>query len=283
MAGKAGAPVRQRRVATELRAMRIKAGLTCAQVGQAIGVSTTKISRMETGDRGMYVEDVATLLGLYRVPAKRRTELLDLVREGATRNWHIASTGGLSEEWQDLLRFEADASELTNFEPLVIPGLFQTPEYMRAMMLGIDDQFSEARLDLLVRARMSRQAILAKRDAPELNVIIYEVALRCPIGGPGVMRGQLKHLLTCADRSNVILRVLPFATGAHPGLGGSFVILGFADQPSLIYTEQHASCSFLEEDKYLKAARVAWRRLSAMSLGKDESLRLIDSIAEEMP
>ncbi|HEX3778212.1 MAG TPA: helix-turn-helix transcriptional regulator [Pseudonocardiaceae bacterium] len=283
MAGKAGAPVRQRRVATELRAMRVKAGLTCAQVAQAIGVSTTKISRMETGDRGMYVEDVATLLGLYRVPAKRRAELLDLVREGATRNWHQAPKGTLPQSWEDVIRFEADAAALANFEPLVIPGLFQTPEYMRAMTLGITDEITEAELDLLVRTRMSRQAILAKRSAPDLNVIIYEVALRCPVGEPGVMRRQLRHLLACADRPNVNLRVLPFATGAHPGLEGPFVIIDFPDQPSLVYLEHRGNTTFLEEEKHLKATRMAWRRLSAKAMAKDDSLRLVASIAEDMP
>jgi hypothetical protein len=182
-----------------------------------------------------------------------------------------------------VIQFEAEASALTSFEPLLIPGLFQTPEYMQAMTLGITDQLSEAEVDLMVRTRMSRQAILGRRNAPELNVIVYEVALRCPVGGASVMRGQLKHLLACTDRSNVTLRVLPFATGAHPGLQGPFLILDFADQPSLVYLEHRGNTTFLEEDKHLKVARMAWRRLSARALATDESLRLIASIAEEMP
>jgi hypothetical protein len=238
---------------------------------------------METGDRGMYVEDVATLLGLYRVPAKRRTELLNLVREGATRNWYRASMGEVPEEWQDLIRFEAEASALTSFEPLLIPGLFQTPEYMQAILFGTTDGLPESQLDVLVRTRMSRQAILGKRSAPELNVIIYEVALRCPVGGSSVMRSQLKHLLACADRPNITVRVLPFAIGAHTGLDGPFLILDFPDQPSLVCLEHHGNTAFLEEEKHLKATRMAWRRLSAMALAGDESLRLIATIAQEMP
>lgn len=185
---------------------------------------------METGDRGMYVEDVATLLGLYQVTAAQRNELLQLVRDGATRNWHQAPKGSLPESWEDVIRFEADASVLTNFEPLLIPGLLQTPEYTRAILVGTDE-LAEPELNTLVRTRIGRQAALAGRNAPELNVILYEVALRCPVGGPGVMRHQLRHLLACAERRNVTIRVLPFATGAHPGLTGAFLILDFADQP----------------------------------------------------
>ncbi|WP_326468195.1 helix-turn-helix transcriptional regulator, partial [Actinophytocola sp.] len=87
MTRRRGVPVRQRRVSTELRDLRKKAGLTCADVARALGTSITKISRMETGDRGLYPDDVAALLGLYRVPTKRREELLDLVRNGAEPNW----------------------------------------------------------------------------------------------------------------------------------------------------------------------------------------------------
>lgn len=229
----------------------------------------------------MYVEDVAALLGLYKVPAKRRNELLQLVREGATRNWHQAPKG-LPEQWEDLITMERNAHALTNFKTLVIPGLLQTPEYARTLISGVTE-LSEPDLERLVQVRAGRQTILSHRDGPELNAIVYEVALRCPVGEPGVMRRQLRHLLACADRPNITLRVLPFATKAHPGLEGPFLILDFPDQPSLVYLEQRGNTSFLEEDQHIRRARIDWRRLSALALAQEESFKLIAGIADELP
>src|SRR5690349_4584689 len=96
-------PVRQRRESAELRELRKKAGLTCAEVAAALGTSTTKISRMETGERGLYVDDVSALLGLYRVPAIHREQLLDLVRNGADPNWWQLKPADLPNEWRDLM------------------------------------------------------------------------------------------------------------------------------------------------------------------------------------
>src|SRR6266508_1027514 len=134
MARRPGVPVRQRRVSTELRELRKKAGLTCSDVAKALGTSTTKISRMETGERGLYADDVAALLGLYRVPTKHREELLHLVRNGGEPNWWQLKPSDLPTEWRDLMALEADAVTITNFEPLLIPGLLQTEEYAAALM-----------------------------------------------------------------------------------------------------------------------------------------------------
>src|SRR5947207_2250544 len=83
-----GASVRQRRVSAELRTLRIDRGLTCLDVAKALGCSESKISRMETGNRGLYPDDIAAILGFLRAPADMRHELLTLVREGQERNWH---------------------------------------------------------------------------------------------------------------------------------------------------------------------------------------------------
>lgn len=106
MAARHGISVRQRRVAAELRK---KAGMTCADTAKAMGVSITKISRMETGERGLYVDEVAALLGLYRVPAERRQELLDLVRNGGDPNWWQIKPSDLPDGWRDLMQLEKDA------------------------------------------------------------------------------------------------------------------------------------------------------------------------------
>ena len=101
-------PVRVRRVSSELRELRLRSGLAAEEVARSLGMSMSKLSRMETGQRGLFPDDVAALLGLYRVPAERREELLALVRNGANRNWWQVQDGRLPAMWEDLIRFEKE-------------------------------------------------------------------------------------------------------------------------------------------------------------------------------
>jgi len=281
MGRRPGVPVRQRRVSTELRELRKNARLTCADVAKALGTSVTKISRMETGERGLYVDDVAALLGLYHVPAKRREELLDLVRNGGEPNWWQLKPADIPDEWRDLIALEAAAVAIANFEPLVVPGLLQTSEYAAALTRGIDDELSENQVSALVATRMGRQTLLSKRGSPTLFAIVDEMVLRRPIGEPGVMQRQRRHLLSSAQRPNIKLQVLPFLAGATPALGGPIVILDLADGRSVIHLETQRVGTYLSEDPQVRATKLAMRRLSALALAPDESARLIASIDGE--
>ena len=109
-------PVRVRRVSSELRELRLRSGLAAEEVARSLGMSMSKLSRMETGQRGLFPDDVAALLGLYRVPAERREELLALVRNGANRNWWQVQDGRLPAMWEDLIRFEKEAVAIRNYE-----------------------------------------------------------------------------------------------------------------------------------------------------------------------
>lgn len=266
-----GASFRQRRVSAELRALREGRRLSCADVARAIGVSESKISRMETGRRGLYADDVAAILGYLQAPPKLRQELVALVRAGENRNWH-AIHGKLPGHWRDLIEFEAQASAIYNYEPLVIPGLAQTADYARTVMRGVNDKLTDAELDSLVAIRMGRQMILGRT---EVHLAVDETVLRRHLGAPLMMRTQLQHLLTLAGRPNISIRVVPFDAEAHPGLSGPFVRLDFADQPSLVYVESRSTSAFLEEEAYLDNARLVWQRLSALALPPEESIGLI--------
>jgi transcriptional regulator with XRE-family HTH domain len=102
-----------------MRALREARGHTCEQVAKAMGWSTAKISRMETGVRGLYPDDVAVVLGYLQAPADQRDELLTLVRDSAKPNW-IQVGGKLPTAWKGLIRFENQAIAI--YEALVIPA-----------------------------------------------------------------------------------------------------------------------------------------------------------------
>lgn len=276
-----GASVRQRRVSAELRALRMERGLTCQDVADALDCSVSKISRMETGVRGLYVDEVAAILGFLRATSKQRKELLDLVRDGEKPNW-IQVGSGLPRMWKDLIRIENDASVIYSYEPLVVPGLLQTGDYAREVIRAGNPDYAEGALDHLVRTRMGRQAILSRFNGPTLHVLLDEMVLRRPVGEPGVMSGQLQYLVHMASRSRIELAVVPFVAGAHPGMEGPVLLMEFLDQPTLAHVEVRGASGFLEETPQIAEVRLAWRGLRSMALSPDDSVRLIAEIAGEM-
>lgn len=275
------ASVRQRRVSAELRALRQAKRLTCQQVADALDWSVSKVSRMETGVRGLFPDDVAAMLGYLEAPSKLRDELLTLVRDGEKPNW-IQIGAGLPKHWKNLIRIEGDATAIYNYEPLVVPGLLQTGDYARAVIGAGNLELSESVVDHLVRTRMGRQAVLSRHDAPTLMVMIDEMVVRRPVGGSGCMHGQLQHLINVARRPRVEIQVVPFEVGANPGLEGPMVIMEFDAQPTLVHVEMRSASGFLEEPAELNRAKVAWRALRSMALSPEDSVRLIAEVAGEL-
>lgn len=275
------ASVRQRRVSAELRALRVAKGVTCQQVADALDWSISKVSRMETGVRGLFPDDVAAMLGYLEAPAKLRDELLTLVRDGEKLNW-IQVGRGLPSDLKNLIRIENDAIALFNYEPQLVPGLLQTGDYAMAVIRACYRDFAEGAMEQMVRTRMGRQALLSRTNGPTLAVIIDEMVLRRPVGEPGVMPGQLRHLLNMAGRSRISLRVVPFGVGAHPGLEGPFLILEFDAQPMLVHQEIRGTGGFLEEERHVARARLDWRELGSKALSPEDSVRLVAEVADEM-
>lgn len=281
MSGNSHTSVRSRQAAAQLRTLREQVGFSGAEVAKRMGMSPSKISRIETGNSGLQIEDVAALLGLYQVPASTRDELLDLVRRSGERGWWTRQPG-LPQLWRSLIDFEAKATRIQNYEAMFVPGLLQTAEYTRAIIQGVAPTVSDAELDNLVAARMARQTVLTRASAPQFFAVVDENALCRPVGEPGVMHRQLQHLLAVADRPHVTLRVVPLAAGAHAGLRGPFMILEFAEEPALVYLENHSTVLFLEEETDLASYRVALGTILQTALAPAATAELISQIAAEL-
>jgi Domain of unknown function (DUF5753)/Helix-turn-helix domain len=254
--------------------------MSCAEVAKRLGVSPSKISRIETGASGLQPDDVATLLGFYEVPSTKRQELLDLLRRGDQKGWWERQAG-LPQLWRALIDFENKATRIQTYEPLIIPGLLQTGEYCEAMLKATDPTLSQAELDNLVASRMARQTVLTRSTAPHFLAVIHEGALRLPVGAPGVMKRQLHHLLSIAERPNIGLRVVPIKAGAHVGLRGMFIILEFAEEPALVHVENQVTGMFLEEEADLAGYRLALRNILNVALAPAATAELIGVIAAE--
>lgn len=272
--------VRSRQVSALLRRLREDLGLSAAEVAKALGMSPSKISRIETGSRGLRSDDVAAMLGHYKVPESERAQILDQVRKSEERGWWESQGLGLPQLWQALINFESRATRIQNFEALVVPGLLQTDEYTEAIIRSIDKTLSKVELTNLVASRRARQAVLGNRELQFLAVI-DESALRRPIAESGVMRRQLRHLADSGERPNVTVRVVPLQAGQYAGLQGPFACLDFADEPSLVYIENHHLGMFLDEKDDIAAYRVALGNILNEALEPAKSAELIVHLADD--
>ncbi|WP_424184229.1 helix-turn-helix domain-containing protein [Actinokineospora sp. G85] len=271
--------IRSRQVAGELRRLRKQAGMTTGEVGERLGLSQAKVSRVETGSSGLRLPDVEAMLGLYRVPAPRQVEILELVRQAAEPGWALTHGRGLPEQWQTLVNWESKAVALRNYQPLIIPGLLQTADFARAVIRGTaPGPLPPAELDGRVAARLARQAILSRETPPVLHVVLGEWALRVPVGGPAVHTGQLRRLLEMSLRPRVVLQVVPGSTDAHPGLEGSFLIMDFPADPALAYTEHRSRCVFLDDPEEVEGFRLAWQRILAHAWTPERSRAFLEEL-----
>ena len=281
MAERPTVPVRVRRVSGELRELRHRHGLAADEVARALGMSVSKLSRLENGIRKPFPDDVCALLGLYRVPAPRRDELLSLVRDGEDHNWWRVQDGNLPAMWEELPKFEREATAIRNYELAIVPGLVQTPEYVRAFNAA-NEELTAGEIETLVDMRANRQAQWRRPEGPPLHVIIEEGVCRRPVGTPELMYQQLRHIVQVARQSKLTVQVVPSSVGAHPGLEGPFMLLDFHEQPGLVYIEHRCSGAFVEEAEHVAEAQKLFRRLRHTALTPEDSVDLIASIADEV-
>lgn len=282
MAERPTVPVRVRRVSGELRELRHRHGLAADEVARALGMSVSKLSRLENGIRKPFPDDVCALLGLYRVPAPRRDELLSLVRDGEDHNWWRVQEGNLPAMWDELPKFEREATAIKNYELAIVPGLLQTPEYVRAFSSAANEELTADEIEALVEIRAKRQAQWRRPDGPPLHVIFEEGVCRRPVGTPELMYQQLRHIVQVARQSKLTVQVVPSSVGAHPGLDGPFMLLDFRDQSALVYIDNRCSGAFVEEAEYVTATQKSFWRLRQMALTPEDSVDLVASIADEV-
>jgi len=271
--------VRQRRLGTELRKARRAAGLTLEQAAEALGIAHTTMGRYESAEHRPTLARVTEMLGLYGGDEATQLAILELARKARERGWWAPYGGVLDLSFVEV---EDDASRILTWQTQLIHGLLQTPEYTRALirMDTDDDEQVGERLE----AREHRKAILARDTAPQLELVLDEAALRRPVGGPDVMRGQLRSLLIAGERSNVTVRVLPMEVGEYPFIGhGSVTIFGFAaeSEPDVAYLESFAGGLFVEDVGQVRTCREKLNRISDLALSAEESADLIGAIVKE--
>ncbi|GAA1185385.1 helix-turn-helix domain-containing protein [Pseudonocardia alaniniphila] len=253
---------------THLRRLREANGITREAAGDAIRASHAKISRLELGRVGFKERDIVDLLSLYGVTeAGEREEYLSLARRANSRGWWHQDSALLPSWFETYLGLEQAASVIRTYQVQFVPGLLQSEEYARSVILVGHQDESADDIDRRVRLRMNRQKMLTEPGAPQLWAVIDEAALSRPFGTRRVMHDQIEHLLEMTSLPNVTVQVLPFEFGIHAAAGGPFTILRFAeaDLPDVVYLEQLNSAIYLDKRPEVEDYLAVMERVSVQA------------------
>jgi transcriptional regulator with XRE-family HTH domain len=281
---RAGPTVRRMLVGAELRRLRTAKGLSREQAGKAIRASEWKIHRLENGQVSFKERDIVDLLRLYGVTdADEVAGFVVLAREANTPGWWQRYGDVLPQWFRTYVDLESAASLIRTYEGQLVPGLLQTDDYIRAVVHDASLEPSED-VGRRVRLRMARQTVLTRERPPRLWAVVDEAALRRPVGGREVMRGQLERLIAATKLPNVTLQILPFAGGAHPAMVGAFSILRFADRelPDVVYLEHLTSAVYLDKREEVERYLDVMELLCVASEPPARTAELLTQILDEL-
>jgi transcriptional regulator with XRE-family HTH domain len=270
--------VRRRELGTLLRSLRVQQGLTVEQVAARLLCSPSKVSRMETGQRGATARDIRDLCDLYGVASPdERARMTKLAAEGKQQGWwqsyeldYFATFVGLEEA----------ATTIKMYQSTTIPGLLQTPDYVRAMSGVLVPEVSAERTEELVEVKRRRQRRLSGESPLPLSVVLDEAVLHRAVGGPAAMAVQLDRLVEATKIYKVTVQVIPYSAGAHAAMDSTFTIMEFTEAvPSVVYVEGLVGWIYIERPQDVVRYENVFDRLRDSALSPKDSIELIAKVS----
>ncbi len=265
---------------SQLRRLRESRGITAQAAAKAIRGSDSKISRIELGRNAIREIDVLDLLTFYGVGAVEREQLLNLAEQANRPGWWHRFNDILPDWFQSYVGMEEAATSIRVYEPQVIPGLLQTPQYTAAVLAVCDIPLGEAERHVILRKE--RQRRLAEGRL-KLWAIVEETALRRPVGSMEILRAQLRYLLSLTGRRNLTLQIIRDGTGGHAVPSGFTVLrFGESDLPDVAYLEHLTSALYFDKKSDVDRYVLAMERLSIISARPGETPGILTEIIDKL-
>ena len=276
-------------LARQLQALREKAGMSYEQAGEAIYSSEWTIRRMERAEGGLKPLTVKSLLMAYGITDPGEIgAFLALARGASKPGWWHSYDDVLPSWFRVAVGLEESAALIRAYEPQVVPGLLQTADYARSVMVGLDDVFPvpPGEIDRRVEARLLRQLVLDRDPPLKLSAVIDQSVLHRRLGDNSIMREQLKRLIVAAEIPSVTVQVLPLS-GAQSITTGAFIYMKFAqvhDVPmhDMAIVENLAGNDYVEEDDDTFSYHRAFKALTRKALSPTESMNMIEISMREI-
>ncbi|MEW2446082.1 helix-turn-helix transcriptional regulator [Streptomyces parvulus] len=277
-----GPTTRRRQLGAELRRLRELTGLTLEDAGSRVGISKATLSRYETKEGTVKWPAVDALCREYAATDEERTALVELAKGARIQGWWRSLSDPIPDSMNLMLTLEDEVVREDHYACMYIPGLLQTRAYAEAVHRASEVRCGEREVQHMVDIRMKRQELLERDEPPHIWCVIDEAAIRRQVGGREVMRKQLAHLMSYAERPHVTVQVLPFTLGAHAAAVGSFVTLrGQTRELDVVYVDLLGGGLFMEKPEELERYRLAFDYLSAQALDLESSAALIDRVSKE--
>ncbi|GHH32092.1 helix-turn-helix domain-containing protein [Lentzea cavernae] len=255
-------------------------GMPARRVAELVGWQEAKLSDFLNGKIGCTETELALLLGVCRTPVEERDHLLSLRPAMHVKGWWQKHGSHPPVRLRTLVENVEAAKTLTTWHPHGLPVYLQSADYTRAAIAACPNMPDEE-TDLSLNAGRELQELLSCMGL-QCTFYIHEQALHLPVGGQEAHVGQVHHLLLTTVRTNVTIRILPTAVGAHAGLSGPFTRLTFPAHEPLVFVELENS-TLVEEDKdsvegYLQVVRA----LDRFSLNAEQSKVMLLQLAERL-
>jgi transcriptional regulator with XRE-family HTH domain len=271
----------RRQLGAELRALREARELTGQQLADQLGWSQAKVSRIEGARTRAEVADVAALLEVLGTAAGERARLLGVAETaaGPASNWRNSTGVGLTRRQRDFINSEAAATRIRHYQPVLLPGYLQTPDYARRVI-----EFAGAKdVDRALQARLARGKVLIGESPPTYEIVLLETVLRWRPFEPPLMVEQLRALETAARRRNIVVRVVSLDREQRVYVQHPFVVYDFGeDTPPEVLIETTRTDLRLTEPSDVQAYAGWFERLQRSALPAGDSLRLIRRVAHEL-
>jgi transcriptional regulator with XRE-family HTH domain len=276
-----------RQLGDELRRLREVSGLTTVQAAVALDCTKGKISRIENGRVAVRLPDLMAMFQAYDVSdGSLRERLTALARKANRRRrqgWWNQYSSVLADTYRDYIALETMADSIRSFQAQLVPGLFQIPEYIRAVTVASRQWQTADEIEQFVQVRVARQERLTGDCPLRVWAVVSEAVLLQQVGGPQVMNAQLRHVLDASERPNVTVQVLPFSRGAHASMFGPYVVLGFPEEGALdvVLADNPTGSAWLEREAEVARYRDLFDAARTSALSPVESRALIHERAKE--
>lgn len=252
----------------ELKLRRIAAGLTQEELGVLVVCSPTLISHWEAGRRLPNPDD-----------ARRIDQALKT--DGFFLRWLEDLESKYADHFAAVAELEQQATLIQQFAHSLIPGVFQTDAYARALFRAYQPNYTAEELDEAVVIRTKRGRLLDGSLRPIIWTLLDESVLRRRVGGPDVMAEQLHKVANLAEAGRLRLHVMPYSVGAHALVEGYLTLMSFEDSSPVAYVEGFLTGNLMDDPAQVAISQSNYALALSDALSRQESLALVRAAAEE--